>query len=160
MGRSVSVPLNAVGVFYKAWTQGHEDEETGEPIADDDFDYWESEWDYLVHDDFVGNVLTDLFPSVEPADYWIGTEDHVVAENQLAAFGVSEYCGLAAFWVVVKDNSNWDLPSWTGLAAAWIDKAWPKVEAMYPSRLGLMGRFSNGGAVYKRVTGSDATTGE
>lgn len=44
--------------------------------------------------------LAYLFPSVEPCDDWIDREDHVLAENKLARFGMSEYCGLVAYWIV------------------------------------------------------------
>jgi hypothetical protein len=163
MGRSVSTPSDAVEVLYLSW---YPDEDTIEEMVADhieaneitdlcrhdrealaqDLIAWE--WDYVT-EDFVGNVLQDLFPSIEAADDWIGNENHVVAENRLARFGVSEYAGLAALWVVPVTNS-WG-HDYQGLSAQWISQAWPKIEAMYPHRLGLMGRFSNGEAVYQRV---------
>lgn len=115
-----------------------------------DLDY-ELEFEYLVYEDFVGNVLGQ-FPSVVPADDWIGNENHVVAENHFARFGVSEYCGLMALWVVPVEDDGWGGPSFEGLSRHWIDQIWPKVEEMYPSRLVPLGTMSNGVTVYERRT--------
>jgi hypothetical protein len=73
-----------------------------------------------------------------------------VAENDLAEFGVSEYDGLLALWVRVKDPDYYG-PTTTGLALHWIEQTWPKVEAMYPNRLYRQGTFSNGESVYRKV---------
>lgn len=180
MGRSVSTPSNLREVFYIDWMGDPEDHYNDEhdvweslnsgaqrceschlKPGDDNYDedkcfiqpdhpwYWQDQWDWFV-EDFRTNVLGQ-FDSITPADEWIGREDHVVAENNLAQFGISEYMGLAALWVVPKAPSDyWGDPDITGLANHWIDQIWPKVESMYPTRLGLMGRFSNGEAVYQR----------
>jgi len=67
-------------------------------------------------------------------------------------FGISEYAGLAALWVVAKDGGDgWYDPNISGLARHWIDQAWPKIEARYPSRLYKAGTFSNGESVYRQV---------
>jgi hypothetical protein len=100
-------------------------------------------------DEFVGNVLQDLFPSVTETDRWLGREDHAVAENGLAYFGASEYCGILALWVVPKDDDYQDIG---GLANHWIDKAWPRVEERYPHRLYRLGTMSNGESVYRKET--------
>lgn len=151
MGRSVSVPAEAVEVFYLDWSRDIFDDLD----SDDAAVYYWLEWSYLI-DDLRQNVFGQ-FPSVVPADWWLGDEDRVIAENDLAAFGISEYCGLAAVWVVAKTQSfHWSRgqyyePNLDGLARSWIARTWPKVEAMFPDRLGLVGRFSNGEAVYRKV---------
>lgn len=143
MGRSVSTPSNARHVFYLAWMDDHEDED-GNEIAWDDADYWQHEWDYVIYD-LREHVLLDLFPSVLPLDRWHGREDRIIAANGLAEFGISEYMGIAAVWVI----PYWLAPE--GLANAWIDKVWPKVKDRFPSRLARMGTFSNGESVYRRI---------
>lgn len=148
MGRSVSVPSRAVEAFFLDWLDFEPDEEGFEPDP-------EFEWDCLI-EDLRENVF-GRFQSVVAADWWLDREDHVIAENELAAFGVSEYCGLASVWVVAKTQDfHWSRdhyyePNLDGLAHRWIAQVWPKVEEMFPYRLGLMGRFSNGEAVYHRV---------
>ena len=159
MGRSVSTPRGTRHVFYLDWTL--EEDELAELVADTieangleglcrhDKEALTIEIGSEAFEDLVEDtryVLGDLFPSVYEADRWIGREDRVIAENRLAQFGVSEYCGLAAIWVVPSDDAPWQL------AERWIDSVWPRFEAKYPSRLGLAGRFSNGEAVYERTT--------
>jgi hypothetical protein len=161
MGRSVSTPLQAEHVFYIDWYPDLDEENEQriadglDPIPEDDPDYWQDEWEYIIYD-LRNHVLFDLFPSVEEADSWLDNEDHVIAENGLVQFGISEYCGLASIWAVVKEYDRYWIgdPNTEGLASHWLDQAWPKIEAMFPNRLSMMGRFSNGEAVYKKVEAS------
>lgn len=161
MGRSVHVPSDAEAVLYLDWTPRPEDhvwydeDENEVPYTEDDIGTTEwaflvdDEWDYLI-EDLQYNVLGDLFPSVQPADYWITREGHVVAENAHVMFGVSEYCGLASVWAVLKESSYGPDPK--GLARHWLRQAWPLIEDRYPHRLERMAYFSSGEAVYQKVT--------
>lgn len=164
MGRSVSTPRHAVEVFYLDYSYEITDEDLDESLeANDATDLCRHDresWRQALESDQFDDLIEDLrfnvfgqFPSVHPADDWIGDEDHVIAENRLARFGVSEYMGLAAIWVVVHPDVVDTYGSGIGVGPAlfWIEQAWPKVEAMFPNRLGLMGRFSNGEAVYRRA---------
>ena len=45
---------------------------------------------------------------------WVDREDLAIAENGHAYFGVSEYCGCAAVWIVAKTDYYGD-----PLAEAW-----------------------------------------
>ena len=138
MGRTVSVPREAC--------------EEGTVLYLDGSDYYsdELEWDDLI-EDLRYNVFGQ-FPSVSEARGWLSNEDCILAENSLVSFGISEYSGLIAVWAVPRDVSGYYEDSYTlPLARNWLSQVWPKVEAMFPSRLAYDGSFSNGEAVYRRV---------
>ena len=90
--------------------------------------------------------VKDLFPSMEDCEEWLDREDLAIAENQLAYFGVSEYCGSAAVWIVAKEdyygNEN-------PLAEAWVKKIAKKFNANF-GEYNRVGVFSNGEAVYEK----------
>ena len=163
MGRSVSTPSDVVEVFYLDYAYEITDEDLDESLEANgvtdpcrhDRESWRQDMGSDQFDDLIEDLRLNVFgqfPSVEDTDDWIGNENHVIAENRLARFGISEYCGLAAIWVVPRTSDEyWTDPSRDGLALHWIEQTWPKVEAMFPNRLGLMGRFSNGEAVYQRT---------
>ena len=87
MGRSVSRPMDAIVVCYRDVSEITES----------------YEWDDFI--DWVQWVARDAWPSIRNADKWLGREDHVIAENDHAMIGVSEYCGLASVWLVSKGES-------------------------------------------------------
>ena len=47
------------------------------------------------------------FPSLEPFEGWRGREDHIVLRNAFADCGVSTYGGLAAIWLVERDDGSY-----------------------------------------------------
>lgn len=120
MARSVSVPHNALVVAYRAAS----DDECA-----DDLDYLR-DW------------IKELFPAASACDYWIGREDYAICENGLVYFGVSEYCGLMSVWITPKDGKE-------GLAERWAGSVEDKFKNAF-SEYNLVGRFSNGEAVYSR----------
>ncbi len=124
MGRSVSYATGSQVVTFR------------------DIDGDDDDFDYLV-DDF-RDQLRYLFPSVVAVDEWIGREDHVLAENKLARFGISEYCGLVSYWIVPVDS---DLEP---LAKRWIDSIADKFVKTF-GELSKVGSFSNGEGVYQRI---------
>ncbi|KAJ8136365.1 hypothetical protein OY671_010422, partial [Metschnikowia pulcherrima] len=76
------------------WIEDDDDPDTrhfDELAAQDD-------WDFIV-ENFREQVLAH-YPSVWTSDGWIGREDRIVAMNRYARFGLSEYCGCIAYWVV------------------------------------------------------------
>jgi len=87
------------------------------------------------------------YPSVWTSDGWIGREDRIVAMNRYARFGLSEYCGCIAYWVVLRDDIDPDLE---GLAQRWFDQIEAKFEQRFATLVRL-GTFSNGEAIYRRV---------
>lgn len=169
MGRSVSYPSDATVVTFKHFDIGGTDEcgqcegtgttdamgeeeecpvcdGTGQEERDADFD-----WECIV-DDFRDHLKT-LFPSVSPADDWIGREDHVLAENRLARFGMSEYCGLVAYWIVPSNEEQtyhgYDRPHGR-FADAWVRKIADKFVKAF-GELSKVGSMSNGEGVYRRI---------
>jgi hypothetical protein len=170
MGRSVSYPSEALVVTFNTLEQvdcgrcdgtGRDLETvTGEnkecPVCEgsgkveqdaDDFD--ELIEDFRQH-------LKHLFPSVEEADDWLGREDHVLAQNKLARFGMSEYCGLVAYWIVPNEPSDGYYrvgdsdPTLEPLRRHWIDSIKDKFVAAF-GELTKVGAMSNGGGVYRRI---------
>lgn len=128
MARSVSYPLGAVVAFT---------------YIDDDIDYLD--WQDIT--DNAQEYVCKLWPSFEPVDYWRDREDRVLARNNLAEFGVSEYCGIVAFWLVARDDLDYTLRP---LADAWLDR----VAARFVKTFGTLhqvGHCSNGEAVYERI---------
>lgn len=88
MGRSVSYPRNASVVCFR---------DVSEIEDNEDFDL------------FLEDVLADLqnaAPSFRSCDRWLDREDHAIAENGHCYVGVSEYCGLAAVWMVPKESDH------------------------------------------------------
>jgi len=109
MGRSVSVPSGATVVAY----QRHDCENF------DEFDQFRQAY---------RDWVLEAFPSTWASSRSFGREDTAVAENRLAAFGLSEYCGLVALWIVPDDD--------TALGPAWVEKIAPKFQHQWASFAG------------------------
>ena len=122
MARSVSVPRQAAYVAYQSF-----------PDDCDAFDFSNSIED-------LRSALMAAFPSVCEADRWASREDRIIASNQHADFGVSEYGGLVSIWVISNEG--------TPLAAAWVDQVEVKFRAAVAGCFGQdlrkQGSFSNG----------------
>ena len=129
MGRSVSTPSAARVVSYHYLDLEEQDD---------------AQWIFDNMVDGFRETLKSMFPSVETADSWIGREDHVVAENKLALFGISEYCGLVAYWIVPKDDAR----GWA--AYRWIDSIADRFTAAFGT-LQKTGTASNGESFYERI---------
>lgn len=128
MGRSVSTPSNAVHVVYKDAT-----------FIEDSLEFD----DYV---DDIRNVAQANWPSLRECSKWLGREDRAILMNDHVYVGISEYCGLVALWVVVKDD---DYETY-GLAENWaasIERKFDKTFGEYRK----VGTFSNGEAVYEKV---------
>lgn len=92
MGRSVSIPHNAVASFTY-WLDDEDDED------DDDFsDTFEN-----IVQSVIDNVIA-RWPSFTEEKVWIDREDYVVASNTFVKIGVSEYCGLVSVWLISKQE--------------------------------------------------------
>ena len=129
MGRSVSYPSNAV-VAYSTFE------------VDPSWDC-QGEWEDLV--DGFRDQVAELFPSMERADKWLGREDHAVMANRHAWVGVSEYCGLVAFWIVPKDDTGHE-----ALSERWVAQVAERFTSTF-STLNRLGTFSNGEGVFERT---------
>lgn len=96
-------------------------------------------------------TLRAAFPSLRPCDKWLGREDWAFLENGHAYFGVSEYCGLVAVWIARRDDEA------HALAAQWLAQVEPRFHALVNGYFGTsalrhVATFSNGEAVYQRIT--------
>lgn len=127
MGRSVSYPSDAV-VAFSSW-----DNEDGS--------FW---FDEEVIQPFADQVKR-LFPSAESCNEWIGREDHAIMSNAHVYFGVSEYCGLVAYWAVVRGDC--ERPE---LAEQWLGSIEAKFQKNFGS-LEMIVRASNGEAFFRSI---------
>jgi hypothetical protein len=127
MGRSVSTPRDALVVAYAE-------------INDAEYE------DYSVFEeinDFRERVIA-LFPTAYAVDRWLGNEDHALAANAYAYFGMSTYGGIAAYWIVAKEGQE-------ARAQAWLYRN--ALADKFVGAFGTLtktGTMSNGEAVYRR----------
>jgi hypothetical protein len=149
MSRSVSVASGAFAVAYEdCGTFGYvtEDEE-GKKLDEPHYDEVLAgmDWEDFISDKY--DRLAKEFPSFSKCDKWLDNEDHAIAENRFAYFGMSEYMGLVSLWLVLKDDYDYD---WQGnLRKHWAEQ----VRAKFLKRFGTLtklGTFSNGEAVFER----------
>ena len=146
MGRSVSTPVDAIVEYYDVSEFGHAWDEEKDCVDFDTYDTFQAECDW---DSFKGGILEEVkrhFPSMSECEKWLGREDLAIAENGHAYFGVSEYCGVAAVWIVAKDDGD---PNHIQLAESWVNKISKKFHR-YFGQMKRIGVFSNGEAVYER----------
>lgn len=125
MGRSVSTPCDATAIAY-----AHFDEI--------------EEFDWEVIEPFVDNIRC-RYPSAYAVDAWAGREDRVVARNSFAEFGVSEYCGLVAYWVRPRPDATHE-----GLAEVYCNRIASGFEKHFGA-LRKIGHASNGEAFFERI---------
>lgn len=96
----------------------------------------------------------EAFPSLRPHDGWRGREDRILLRNAFADCGISSYCGLVAIWLVERDDSQyWEADyerARCGRAQAWLDQVARRFHALF-GELRLVGRFSNGEAIFERL---------
>lgn len=175
MGRSVSTPSGATVVAYAAfeccrYSCGICGEFFDEPdINDDGLDvcpecgsedvfYRDQQMEFQGSRDYFVSRLTAAFPSVTACDEWVGREDHAVADNSHAYFGISEYCGLVAMWVLPKEVDLYYADSaWQGLRNAWCKSIERKFRSIagdcFGQALRRQGSFSNGVNVFQPIDG-------
>lgn len=127
MARTVSVPCGAVAVAYQDVT-GYE------------------EWEFEDYTEYLRETVKSHWPSFEDADGWLGREDAMLLENGHAYVGISEYCGLAAIWLVPKDDN--EHPE---LSESWCEKIADKFETLL-GEYRKVGCASNGECFYEKVS--------
>ena len=139
MGRSVSYPTGALVAFTA--------------LEVEDPDDWEFEFGWLV--DGLRSRAGTAFPSLADHDGWRGREDRILMRNAFSDFGVSTYCGLVAIWIVEREDAAYLDADWrtarSPRARRWLSQIAPRFDALF-GELDLVGRFSNGEAVFKRRT--------
>lgn len=124
MSRGVSRPVNAEYVYYA------------------DVSHLKDEFDWEI---FIENILEKFltkYPSLYKSDCWLNRESRALLENDFAYIGISEYCGCASLWIVVKEQ-------YPNLAYNWADNAADTLKEF--ADLVKVGTFSNGESVYERL---------
>ena len=80
---------------------------------------------------------------------WLGDENRVLAENNLAYFGCSTYMGLMAIWLVPMDYDDTYDERTESLAKHWCEQVSDNFHKMFGD-LVRVGRFSDGTSIYQR----------
>ena len=149
MGRSVSYPSNALIVTFNTIQSYYEAEEYDVEIGAATEIGEEIEnplaWDDLIED--LVNTCEECWPSLNPDDKWVDSEDHAILSNRLVRVGVSEYCGLVAYWVIPNERN----PECESLATRWAKQ----IEEVFVRKFGgykKVGSMSNGAGVYQKIT--------
>ena len=153
MGRSVSTPYNATAVAYAPIeVEPYEDiDDDGEAVTVEpselDFQF---AFESMVED--LQNHAPTLWPSLRECDKWLDREDHALLENDLCYMGVSEYCGMVAYWIVPKSDyrAGYSDQHVDNLCDHWVSQIADKFVKTFGT-LRRIGTFSNGESVYERT---------
>ena len=154
MGRSVMTLAGAITAYTEFepshYCEVHDGFECTDIECDESCDHSD---DYQCELDYYQERVTELWPSFQPADSWIGRELHVIAENAHSVIAVAEYCGL----ISINLGANYDRDSY------WADDSelgglgehWRKqIAAKFLSTFGeytKLGTMSNGEGVFQKV---------
>jgi len=137
MGRSVGIHPYAAAVVY---------------VNTEDYSSSLEDWECFLRD--LEGVLESHYDDLQPADGWHGREGRILLESDRAEVVVYSYYDLASVNLVAKDsydeevledNENWCAKQAEGFRRL--------LHANFDC-LELVGRFSNGEAIYRR--GSEA----
>ena len=146
MGRSVSTPRDAIVSYYDVSEQGYGWDEENNCVDYDRYCEWQAEDEWGFFKECMVEKVKKLFPSMSECEEWLDREDLAIAENGHAYFGVSEYCGCAAVWIVAKTDYYGDEQP---LAEAWVKRVAAKFDANFGDYRKI-GTFSNGESVYEQ----------
>lgn len=137
MGRSVSYPPGAL-VAYQALEIDYEDD-----------------WEFILQrlrDDLIAQARR-AFPSLEPHEGWRGREDRILLRNGYADFGLSIYGGLAAVWIVERDDTSYHEAELQrplhALAQQWLCRIAGRFDDLFGAYV-CLGHMSNGEGVYRK----------
>lgn len=146
MGRSVSTPRDAIVAYYDVSEQGYGWDDENDCIDFGNFCEFQAQDDWEWFKEGMIERVKELFPSMSECEEWVGREDLAIAENGHAYFGVSEYCGCAAVWIVAKEDYYGNE---SALAQAWVNKIAKKFHANF-GEYNRIGVFSNGESIYEK----------
>lgn len=137
MARSVSYPHGSIVAFR---------------LFDEDEDDPGWAYDCIVED--VVSSARNAFPSLQRQEGWRGREHRILLRNAFADCGISTYCGLAAIWLVERDDgAYWERcpkQRHSDFAQRWITQVLDRFVDLFGD-LRLVGRFSNGEAIFERL---------
>lgn len=108
---------------------------------------YEEEYEF---EDLIDNLKYELkakYPSLKNDDDYIDREGKIFLSNKLAKVGISEYCGLAAVFVVPEEDNNLALNFVNNIAAGFKKAVAGVAGPVYAK----VGSFSNGEGVYEKV---------
>ncbi len=137
MARSVSFPRGSIVAFR---------------LFDEDED--DPGWAYnCLVEDVVGTAQS-AFPSLQRQEGWRGREDRILLRNAFTDCGISTYYGLAGIWLVERDDgAYWERrpeQRRSDFAQRWITQVSDRFVGLFDD-LRLVGRFSNGEAIFERL---------
>jgi len=136
MGRSVSYPSGSLVCFTV--------------LEAEDPESFGFEFEWFCED--AAERVRAAFPSLYAYEGWRGREDRILLRNAFADFGISEYRGLIATWIVERDDgAYWDADAQSRRspgAQRWLAQIAPRFEALFGD-YDCIGRFSNGEAIYR-----------
>ena len=133
MSRSVSYPSDAI-VAYRDITD-----------IEEDYDF-----DWYIDD--LRDQVKEVFPSMEVCNKWLDREDHAIAENRFAYFGISTYCGLASVWMVKKEFDTYyeDENRLANMADNWMNLIYKKFNKVF-GEYRKIGTASNGESFFEKI---------
>ena len=155
MGRSVMTLGGTAIVAYTEFEPSHYSEvHDGFECRDNECDSsCDHIYDYQCVLDYYQERVTELWPSFEPADSWVGDELHVIAENAHSIVAVSEYCGLISINLGAKyDRQAYfaDDSELGGLGEHWRKQIADKFLSTF-GEYAKLGTMSNGEGVFQKV---------
>lgn len=105
-------------------------------------------------------ALGGLPLDIQPLSRWklgraVTMPEGILLRNAFADCGISTYCGLAAIWLAPRDDARfWEADFFHPRAARarhWVAQVAPRFERVF-GELKMVGRFSNGEAIFERQT--------
>lgn len=133
MARSVGIHPDAAVVVY---------------VNVEDYSSFLEDWECFLRD--LEGVLTSYYDDLQPADGWHGEEGRILLENDQAEVVVYAYCDLASVNLVAKDGyDEEDLEDNEDWCEEQVEGFKRLLHANFDC-LELVGRFSNGEAIYRR----------
>jgi len=158
MGRSVSTPSNCEAVARKDTLHfGYPfNEDTQEHDFDAGYCEMQGQDDYEYLKDSILEQAQARWPSFNAVENkWLGNEDKVLLENDLAYIGISEYCGLTAVWLKSKhselDGSYYaEEASRAPLCEGFVSRISDTFMKMF-NEYNQVGAFSNGEVLLEKV---------
>lgn len=140
MGRSVSVPTNAIATVFLDVSE----------MQDEDGEFF---WEFITED--LQNVIQGKYQSFSPDDTWVDREDCSILENGHGRIVISQYGNIMSVSLVPRSNF-FGAPE-ENLSQGWcsqISSGFTQlIESSYGTKaLHKQGTMSNGVSFYKRVS--------
>lgn len=112
----------------------------------------EDAFDWAMFIDDLKRIISERYKSFYDEDDWADREGRIILRNSHAEVVVYEYCGLVSVNLVPRET--YDFPNEDNLARAWCEQVADNFRKLLDDSYQtyrLVGRFSNGEAVYERA---------